>query len=392
MNVFKIIAITSIVFFYNYSESIKAQGNNLPNAYTLLNNTIAALQKIQTVQFTYTRNLNYVSEAYYNTNSGSVFLDYTTYDSLIGFTFQCQGNKQSEIYNGAELLLLNHDDKTMTINYTPILEDLDSYYFCYNSISSLRTGLVKIAADSTIPKLATDTLINNKPYYVLKFILKNKYINNLGGFEAVTQNINYNYSIVIDTETYMPQMVVQRNNLTPNDYVLSTFTNLQINNAKVDAQSWYNGYYKNYTANNEAKIVALPLNAKAPVFNLPIFNTTKKLNSKQIKTRYTLLEFWFKNCSNCIAAVPFINSLNSNYKKQLTVIGINSVDTQKDINFFYSKYTPNYNTVLDNTGSLIQQYGIDGYPHTVIIDNTTGKIAYTGAIDEASILKLLKKQ
>lgn len=114
-------------------------------------------------------------------------------------------------------------------------------------------------------------------------------------------------------------------------------------------------------------------------WKLPLFNdTTKYIELYAIQSRYTLIDFWYASCTPCLQAIPKLkiirNLVNSD---TLTIIGLNPIDTDvKRIFAINQKFNFNYPIVFKGK-SVANDYGIDGYPQLLLIDNKTKKIVFT---------------
>lgn len=86
------------------------------------------------------------------------------------------------------------------------------------------------------------------------------------------------------------------------------------------------------------------------------------------KGRYVLLDFWFINCGNCVMAMPETKVLCDSLKDKLTIIGVNTDETdywqtrskEKQISWV------NLNDSKGRDG-LAGSYGAEGAPHYVLI-------------------------
>jgi len=94
------------------------------------------------------------------------------------------------------------------------------------------------------------------------------------------------------------------------------------------------------------------------------------------KGKYILLDFWATHCAPCIQAIPELKQLNTKYKNDLIIIGLN-IDTTRDlwIEGMKRDNVPWLN-LTDGKGSISGigfEYGIYGYP-TYFLINPEGKI------------------
>ena len=93
--------------------------------------------------------------------------------------------------------------------------------------------------------------------------------------------------------------------------------------------------------------------------------------------KYILIDFWYSNCSPCIAEVPKLNELYSVLKdrEDLIFISINAdiSNTQKDSSYVFEvakMYSIKFPVVSDNKQTnFTKQFNVSGYPSKFIINN-----------------------
>jgi thiol-disulfide isomerase/thioredoxin len=197
---------------------------------------------------------------------------------------------------------------------------------------------------------------------------------------------------VIDQENNLPLYIIQANNIEPKDYLLTSFTNYQVNNNSRPESFWYFSTFT-HEYKQEDKMVEnlLKPGSVAPDWSLPVYNTNNNLKLSQLKGKMVLLEFWIKNCGYCIAAVPKINALAKKYKgRKFQVIGINAHDTKEEVETFIIRNNPSYQTVYAS-GKLCSDYGVMAYPSFFLIDKK-GLILYSGPLEPETFERFLETQ
>jgi thiol-disulfide isomerase/thioredoxin len=362
---------------------------NTKDAIVVLEKLQAKLQSIKRISYDFTRGIHYFSENYHASDSEKVYLDFTNPDSILGFKYQTQSKNGKGIFNGSESFYVSESDTTIDINYRPGIKSFQSLSFLYNSPVTLRFAISAILKDKAISKTLIDTTINTKPCYLLRVTMKNKALNGLGDFSKFTIQRDIIYKIVIDKKTYLPLFVTQTNNDKPEDYTLVGFQNYKFNPSEPTELSWYSSTYTNkYKLRKELTLIKEA--SPAPFWELPLVVGSGKLNLEQLKGKVVLLEFWFKNCGPCIAAVPELSSLKNKYNGlPFELIGINAEDTQKDAFWFVEKRKVSYTTVYEGN-EIAKIYGISGYPTTVLLDKN-GIVLYAGSFDKERIENLINK-
>lgn len=373
------------------NNKLSAQSKSYKTANEVLERLSDKINSLTNISYEYYRSINYFSENYHHETSASSYLDFNSGVNVIGFKYQFESDQYKMIYNGAESFYLNKKDKTLKITNKPKLSDFSSLSFFVNSIVTLKNALPKIITDKEITKALTDTIISDKNHFLISLLVKNKSLNGLGTFIPVTLQRNFIYKIIIDKDTYLPVQVIQINNVEPKDYMLTSFSNFKLDNNKPPDNSWYYSSYANEFKPAIDKVINLiKPNSIAPDWQLPMFATSETLTLNELKGKVVLLEFWIKNCSYCIAAVPKLNSIAKKYvkNKNFEIVGVNPHDTKEDINNFYVKNKPNFKTVYDE-GKVTTEYGVSGFP-TVVLINKKGKVLYSGNFDQQVLEPLIK--
>ncbi|RYF72600.1 MAG: hypothetical protein EOO39_11880 [Cytophagaceae bacterium] len=204
-----------------------------------LRHVLTKLQSLQRVSYTYYRDVNYVSESYRNELSGTTFIDFQAPTSDLGFAFQLDSDTYKQVYDGSVYFMLNKKEKTMDVQKQPKRSYFASFSFFVNSPLSLRVALKTIVADETIAKSLRDTLVGTEPCQLIRFTLHSKTIGNLGNLTSLTTKRAITYSLTVRTKDHMPIAVAQTNNVTPNDYVLTRFSNYLIDDVRPDENTWH---------------------------------------------------------------------------------------------------------------------------------------------------------
>lgn len=109
-----------------------------------------------------------------------------------------------------------------------------------------------------------------------------------------------------------------------------------------------------------------------------IYENTTDINLKELKGKIIFINYWATWCPPCVAEMPSIQSLYSDYKDKIAFVFITSDDKIK-VTKFYKKN--NYNLPTYNLNSAIApEISTQSLPTTFIIDKN-GKIVLkdTGA-------------
>ena len=356
----------------------------------VLQKTHDKLSKIKTLKYDYYREINYKSEDYRAEYGCTKFLDFQSKDSIIGFTFQLDNQQSKQVYNGKEDFFLDKKKNLLKLNSKPTSRDFTSLSAFLNSILTLKQAIPSIVSDNDIEKTLKDTTVQNINYYLVTLTSKNKVLSSFGKFESITIKRDFYYKIFIDKSSFLPQKIIQSNNAEPNDFLLTDFKNISCDIPRPTELSWYySSYLKEFKILNEKEIVTIKAKTKAPNFNLEYVNKKDSLKLSSLKGNIVLLEFWIKNCGYCISAVPKLNSLITKFeKRKFKVVGINSEDSNKDIELFYKRNIPVFKTVVGDS-KISEAYGIDAFPTVVLIDKN-GVVLYSGNLDIEKIQTLIE--
>gem|GEM_PF-1960668 len=133
-----------------------------------------------------------------------------------------------------------------------------------------------------------------------------------------------------------------------------------------------------------------------PAFTLPDVYA-RNYSSSECKSKYTLVEFWYRSCLPCMKNIKRLNTIRSSIDKSiLEIVAINDLDElNKESIDFVNKFDVNY-IVLFKGQELAKDLGIISHPITFIYDSKTRKIIYSncGTNDNYSeeIINFIKKQ
>ena len=113
----------------------------------------------------------------------------------------------------------------------------------------------------------------------------------------------------------------------------------------------------------------------APDWSLPTL-TGDTVRLADLRGKVVLLDFFYKSCAPCCAALPFLQSIHEKYKDRgVVLLGIDPIDdpVKDEMADFLAKRGITY-TVLFSDRELSQTYHIAAYPTLFFVDRD-GKIA-----------------
>jgi peroxiredoxin len=127
--------------------------------------------------------------------------------------------------------------------------------------------------------------------------------------------------------------------------------------------------------------------------------TMKDINGNDIrlsnlKGKYVLLDFWATWCAPCMAQMPFIKKLHTDFSSdKLVIIGISEDRSIDKFKSEIAKGQMNWLNVFDENNKIEHQFGINAIPTTILI-NKEGIITYyhsgLGKDSQEALLKLLQ--
>lgn len=138
---------------------------------------------------------------------------------------------------------------------------------------------------------------------------------------------------------------------------------------------------------------------RAPEWTLPTISGDS-ISLADLRGKIVLVDFFYKGCAPCGAAIPVLQRLHEKYKDQgVVIIGIDPYDDpiKNEMADFIEKRSVGY-TVVFSDRELPQKYRVSGYP-TLFFVNEKGKIVkvhegFSTSMEqelEEQIQKMLKK-
>ncbi|TCC90151.1 TlpA family protein disulfide reductase [Pedobacter frigiditerrae] len=351
------------------------------------------LASLKRVKYHYARMFSYPSEDYMAKDEGEMYIEFNKEDDLAGMRFQYDDSRSTVIFNNAELF--NGNKKTQTLTLYPIKSatHLEGKSPLYNSIVTLRNILPMVIKDQSIQKSVSDTLINQKRYHQLRFVLHNKLINYMGtDYSKVTKELTFNYTVIVDQSTLLPVTILQTK-VNSQDLNRTDFTAIETSPVQVLEKSWfYSNYLDQYTLQApKVPLVPIKVGTTAPNWELTNYLSATKETLSQHRGKLVLLEFWIKNCGFCIEAVDKLNSLHQTYaKKNFKLLGINTEDNLNNIASFVNKHPVNYSILYGDNPQLNKDYGIAIFPQVVLLAKN-GTVLYSGGLDIEKLKVLIDK-
>lgn len=110
-------------------------------------------------------------------------------------------------------------------------------------------------------------------------------------------------------------------------------------------------------------------------------------NNDSISQKILILNCWFIGCTPCIAEMPFLNKLKSQYSNNQTFFLGLAIDNKKSLIEFLKKVSFNYTIIPDQKSFIVDSLGITMFPTHLLIKNGIIKIVTNDAKELESALK-----
>jgi thiol-disulfide isomerase/thioredoxin len=120
--------------------------------------------------------------------------------------------------------------------------------------------------------------------------------------------------------------------------------------------------------------------------------TGETYNNVSIKGKVVLLEFWTTWCPYCMQEETLVDTINSEFAKDLLVLAIDVGESRKHVKQYLDQHPRSCRIVMTEDTNLAAMYQADSYPIYVVIDRE-GNIAgeQRGAAGEDGLRQLLRK-
>lgn len=93
----------------------------------------------------------------------------------------------------------------------------------------------------------------------------------------------------------------------------------------------------------------------------------KTVSLSKLKGKVVFIDFWAPWCAPCRAGLPFTDRLSSQFKDKGLVVLAVSGDPAESVATFMKANHYKFNPLLDSK-HFAAKFGVDGIPHTVVID------------------------
>ena len=115
---------------------------------------------------------------------------------------------------------------------------------------------------------------------------------------------------------------------------------------------------------------AVDAGTTAPEFSLKTLDE-KTFTLADCKGKVIVLDFWATWCGPCVAGLPTVTKVTSEYAdKGVVFAAVNLREDPDHVRKFMADKEWNFNVAMDSDGGIADLYGVTGIPHSVIIDKT----------------------
>ena len=311
-------------------------------------------------------------------------------DTIFGKAFSMVNEPQGHpewnghfLYTGNELVYLN--DTATILSCAQWADEIKNrqHNFKFFSPLTARTyfipSLEKWIADTSGDYLISlsETHLNDKPCYLVNILMKQS-----GEPDPYFGIIclRYEINIWIDKSNYLPiQFSEAFDNIDGPDTV-SQYEELKlvsfdpkVDESKLTLKSIPDEMVQRDYVPHKAP-EPLAEGTSAPDWSLPTL-TGDTVRLADLRGKVVLLDFFYKSCAPCCAALPILQSLHEKYKDRgVVVVGIDPYDNpvKDEMVTFLAKRGITY-TVLFSDHKLTETYHVHGFPTLFILDRD-GKI------------------
>ena len=135
------------------------------------------------------------------------------------------------------------------------------------------------------------------------------------------------------------------------------------------------------------------LGKPAPAFIAKTFGK-KPYDSRRLKGRIVVLDFWATWCAPCLESLPILKKVTDEFaKKNVVFIAINTGEEIEEVRKFLKKEQLPISVLLDPDGKIADGFVVDAIPQTVVIGRDGFvEAVHLGFADEESLVERLRDE
>ncbi|HVF54272.1 MAG TPA: TlpA disulfide reductase family protein [Actinomycetota bacterium] len=109
---------------------------------------------------------------------------------------------------------------------------------------------------------------------------------------------------------------------------------------------------------------------EAPEFELPFLSGNGTLSSDELRGKPVVLSFWASWCPPCREEAELLEAVSQDYAGEITVVGINTRDTEPEARAFVEEFDLTYPLLRDTGSDLFNELGFIGLPQTLFVTSS----------------------
>lgn len=382
-----------VVCFYNLQAQ---QTSDLPFLIKVLKKTNESLDQIKNGKFNFTLKFKPLTAT-----------DTSTFKGSIEFYKDSLANKISKfiIYLNNSPRLILEDDKLYQIfndSKKIILIDLKSTDLVSAVSGNINQFLVPVS-NFNLDKQFFDEINAHEYEFKGIFRLNNSsvYLINKINYDSNNLATNIIEKFFLDTATNMPVKIIKELDFR-SDHQYIEYELSEIGNIESKTTSLFNNVeYMDYkiASHNSEKFSSNETQASPLTFDkLKLKNIStiegEALEIDKCKSRFILIDFWYKSCYPCQLAIPKLNRLNSKFKSnELMVLGVNPYDKDSTkLLKFIEENKIEFPVNMDTQKNLKEYFGVKAFPSLFLIDCDKNKIIYSFMGYDANEFESIEKK